>query len=136
MEEQYKTYNIVFFDGVCNLCNAAVDRIFRHNKKRDLYYASLQSDFAKRNLPEASLHQLDSIVFYSEGKLFYRSDAAIRIAKHLSGAYRLFAGSIIFPRFLRDAVYNFVARNRYKFFGKKSTCRIASADEKKYFIEN
>lgn len=135
MEEAYRTYNIVFFDGVCNLCNAAVDRIYRHNRQRDLYYASLQSEFAKRNLPAAGVHKLDTIVFYSEGKLYYRSSAALQIARHLNGIYRLLVILYIVPRFIRDAVYRLIAKNRYRLFGKKDSCRIPAPGEKKYFIE-
>jgi len=136
MEEPYKTYNIVFFDGVCNFCNATVDLIFRHNKKRDLYYASLQSDFAKRNLPAETLGDLDTIIFYTNGKLYYRSTAALQIAGHLSGFYRGMRSLLLVPRFLRDGVYRLIAKNRYRLFGKKDSCRLPSPEEKKYFIEN
>ena len=136
MEEQYRDANIIFFDGVCNFCNATIDRISRYNRKKDLYFASLQSDFAKRNLPQADVHYLDTIVFYSQGKLFYRSDAILEIAKHLSGIHRLLYATVIVPRFIRNGLYNVMARNRYRFFGKRSTCRIPTAEEKKYFIDN
>ncbi len=135
MEEKYRGYDIVFFDGVCNFCNAAIDMIYRRNKKKNLYYSSLQSDFAKRNLPPEALKDLDTIIFYSGGKLYYRSSASLQIAKHLTGIYRLTVALLIFPRFIRDAVYKFIAKNRYKWFGKRETCRIPTDEEKNYFLE-
>ncbi|MCW3084113.1 MAG: thiol-disulfide oxidoreductase [Bacteroidetes bacterium] len=135
MEEKYRGYDIVFFDGVCNFCNAAVDRIYRRNKKRNIYYSSLQSEFAKKNLPPEATNNIDTIIFYSGGNLYYRSSAVLQIAKRLDGAYRLLVALYIFPRFIRDAVYKLIAKNRYKWFGKKESCRIPTAGEKKYFLE-
>ena len=135
MEKKYRGYDIVFFDGVCNFCNAAIDRIYRTTKKRNIYYSSLQSGFAKRNLPQEAINNADTIIFYSRGKLYYRSSAVLQIVKHLNGAYRLLIALYIFPRFIRDAVYRLIAKNRYKWFGKKESCRIPADEEKKYFLE-
>ncbi|HEX8516806.1 MAG TPA: DCC1-like thiol-disulfide oxidoreductase family protein [Bacteroidia bacterium] len=135
--EKYKDYNIVFFDGVCNFCNSTVDKIWVNNTKRDLYYSSLQSGFAKQFLKEHGIDatDLDTVIFYSGQKIYLRSSAILEITKHLGGAYKLLPGFKIIPSFLRDAFYKWFAKNRYKFFGKKETCRIPTAEEKQYFIE-
>jgi predicted DCC family thiol-disulfide oxidoreductase YuxK len=133
----YKKYNIVFFDGVCNFCNSTVDIIYKRNKKRDLYYSSLQSEFAKEFLGQQGINtnDLDTVIFYSSGKFYFRSSAILQICKHLNGGYKLLSSFVIIPPFLRDGIYKWIARNRYKFFGKKETCRIPSPEEKQYFLE-
>jgi len=136
MEEKYREYDIVFFDGVCNFCNAAVDYIYRSNKKKNIYYSSLQSDFAKRNLPAADLQSMDTIIFYSHQQWYYRSTAVLQVARHLKGIYRLPVIFFAVPRLIRDAVYKLIAKNRYRLFGKKETCRIPTPEEKNYFLEN
>lgn len=134
----HKNKNIVFFDGVCNFCNSTVDRIWMNNPKRDIYYSSLQSPFAKKFLREQGIDatDLDTVIFYSEGKVYLRSTAILQITKHLKSGYRLLPLLMIIPSFIRDNLYKWFAKNRYKFFGKKETCRIPTAEERNYFIEN
>lgn len=134
--KKHKDLNIVFFDGVCNFCNSTVDRVWANNKKKDIYYASLQSDFAKQFLGENGINatDLDTVIFYTNQKFYMRSSAILQIAKHLKGAYRLLPAFFIIPSFIRDGVYKWIAKNRYKFFGKKETCRIPTAEEKSYFL--
>lgn len=135
-KERVDNRNIVFFDGVCNFCNASVDIIFKRNKKRNLFYSSLQSEFAKSFLATHSVDfsNLDTMIYFSGGVFYFRSDAALQIAKRLNGGYRLFAAFLIVPRFIRDGIYNWVAKNRYRFFGKKETCRIPNEEEKSFFL--
>jgi predicted DCC family thiol-disulfide oxidoreductase YuxK len=135
--EKYKDHNIVFFDGVCNFCNSTVDKIWANNKKRDIYYSSLQSEFAKEFLKEKGMNatDLDTVIFYTKGKLYTRSSAVLQITKHLGGIYRFFPVFLLIPSFLRDSVYKWFAKNRYRFFGKKETCRIPTPEERNYFIE-
>jgi predicted DCC family thiol-disulfide oxidoreductase YuxK len=78
---------------------------------------------------------LDTVIFYTKRKFYVRSSAVLQIAKHLNGPYRLMPGFLIIPAFLRDGAYRWFAKNRYKFFGKKETCRIPTAEEKNYFLE-
>ena len=127
---------IVFFDGVCNFCNASVDLLFRKNKKKNLRYAALQSDFAKKLLAENSIDtkETDSIIYYAGGKFYFRSSAVLQLSKELSGIYRLLPVFYIVPRFIRDGIYKWIAKNRYKWFGKKETCRIPTKEEQKYFF--
>jgi predicted DCC family thiol-disulfide oxidoreductase YuxK len=136
-EEKYKDLNIVFFDGVCNFCNTTVDKIWAKNKKRNIYYSSLQSDFAKRFLSEHGINatDLDTVIFYTGRKFYMRSTAILQVAKHLSGIYRVLPGFLMIPPFLRDGIYRWIAKNRYRFFGKKETCRIPTPEERHYFIE-
>jgi len=136
IQEKHKSYNIVFFDGVCNFCNSTVDKIYCNNRKRNIYYSSLQSEFAKEFLGEYGINtnDLDTIIFYSAGKFYFRSSAVLEISKLLKG-YKIFSIFLLVPVFIRDAVYKWFARNRYKFFGKKETCRIPSVEEKEYFLE-
>jgi len=129
--------NIVFFDGVCNLCNSSVDLIMRKNRKKDIYFSSLQSGFAKEFLAADNIGQgdLDTIIYYTGGKFYFRSTAVLKITKKLSGGYKLLQVFLIVPRFIRDGVYRWVAKNRYRFFGKRDTCRLPTAEEKALFIE-
>jgi predicted DCC family thiol-disulfide oxidoreductase YuxK len=137
VKEEHKNYNIVFFDGVCNFCNSTVDWIYKNNKKRDIYFSSLQSEFANEFLKQNGIANtdLDTVIFYTGSKFYFRSSAILRISKHLSRGYKLLTIFIVVPVFIRDGFYNWIAKNRYKFFGKKETCRIPSPEEKQYFLE-
>lgn len=136
-QEIHKTYDIVFFDGVCNFCNSTVDLIYSKNKKRNIFYSSLQSEFAKEFLGQHGINStdLDTVIFYTAGEFYFRSSAILQIFKHLSGGYKFLSVFLVFPTFIRDAVYKWFAKNRYKFFGKDETCRIPSAEERKSFLE-
>jgi predicted DCC family thiol-disulfide oxidoreductase YuxK len=136
MEKDLKKLNIVFFDGVCNFCNSTVDIIYRKNSAKDIYYASLQSEFARSFLKEHSIDStdLDTIIYYSGEKFYFRSDAILQLSKKLSGLHKLLSAFMIVPKFLRDGIYSWIAKNRYKFWGKKETCRIPTAEEKQQFL--
>ncbi len=127
---------IIFFDGFCNLCNGAVQFIIKRDTKNKFYFAPLQSEFAQLKL--ASLTQipvnLNSIILLENSKLFTQSAAALRVAKKLNGAWPLLYVFIIVPPFIRDAVYKFIAKNRYKWFGKKETCWVPTAALKAKFL--
>ena len=127
--------NIVLFDGVCNLCNRSVDFIIRHEKSHKLQFASLQSDVGKSIVNKSGFDEIpDSVMLYVDGKLLIRSDAVLAISTYLKRPY---AYGIIFkyvPKILRDSVYNLIAKNRYRWFGKKETFRVPSADERERFL--
>ncbi|MEJ6750549.1 MAG: DCC1-like thiol-disulfide oxidoreductase family protein [Bacteroidia bacterium] len=127
--------NIVLFDGVCNLCNRSVDFIIRNQKSHKLQFVSLQSDVGKSIVNKSGLDEIpDSVMLYVDGKLLVRSDAALAISTYLKRPY---VYGIIFkyvPNILRDSVYNLIAKNRYRWFGKKETCRVPSADERERFL--
>tara|TARA_R110000751_G_scaffold82072_3_gene165276 strand:+ start:1271 stop:1669 length:399 start_codon:yes stop_codon:yes gene_type:complete len=128
---------IILFDGVCNLCNGAINFIIKRNSKANLKFASLQSDTGKQLLKEYNIDPLktDSIVLIDSNKAFLKSDAALRIAKDLDDAYPLLYSFIIIPAFIRNSIYDLIARNRYKWFGKKESCMIPTPDLKSRFLD-
>lgn len=125
----------IFFDGYCNLCNASVDFIVRRDRKRSFYYASLQGDTASKILADKpELHGKDSIVLLENGKVYTESSAVLRISLKMSALWPLMSIFLIVPKFIRDGVYRFVARNRYKWFGKRDTCRVPTEEESHQFL--
>jgi predicted DCC family thiol-disulfide oxidoreductase YuxK len=107
------------------------------DKKKTLKFSSLQSDFAKINLQpfQSQLENIDSIVFYSHEKIFTEADAVIEILKTIGGFWNFIAFVFqIIPKFLRNAVYRLVAKNRYKFFGKRNSCRVPNEKERERFV--
>ena len=129
--------HIVFFDGKCNLCNRSVDALINKKKDNTLYFASLQSEFAAAFLPtnRVDLNDLDTLYYYSKGRLYNRSSALLQVSARLKGGFPLLKVLFLVPRFIRDAAYTLVARNRYRLFGKKDTCRLATEEEKTFFLE-
>ena len=128
--------SVILFDGVCNLCNASVDFILKRDKNNRFLVGALQEEAGQKLLSrfEVNPEYLDSLVLVEGGKVFFRSTAALRIAKNLSGFWPIFYVFIILPTFLRDAVYDWIGKNRYRWFGKKSTCRLPSPEEKSKFL--
>ncbi|MCB0556214.1 MAG: thiol-disulfide oxidoreductase DCC family protein [Phaeodactylibacter sp.] len=129
-------YPILLFDGVCNLCNGAVQFIIRRDPNAVFRFASLQSEFARKSLAEHKKNSddLDTVVLLEEQQLYVKSDAALRAVRYLSGLWPLLYGFIILPRPLRNAVYDWVARNRYRWFGKKSQCMIPRPEWRERFL--
>jgi predicted DCC family thiol-disulfide oxidoreductase YuxK len=129
----------VLFDGVCNLCSAAVQFVIKRDKQSKFRFASLQSTYAKDLLANYFSQKRNTdlySIFLVEGdKIYSRSDAALRIARHLRGGWRLLSLLRFIPRFIRDAVYNLISRNRYRLFGKKEVCMIPSPELKDRFVE-
>ncbi|MBM3417177.1 MAG: thiol-disulfide oxidoreductase DCC family protein [Bacteroidetes bacterium] len=121
---------IVFFDGVCNFCNYWVIFAIRRDRKKQLKFAPLQGETAKRILPEYSINftSLSSVILIEKGRVWKQSSAAIRICKHLNGGWKFFYSLIIVPRFIRDFFYNILARNRYKWFGRKEECMVPTPE--------
>lgn len=130
------TNPIVLFDGLCNLCSSSVQFIITHDPKNRFRFASLQSDFGQKILHENHLSatDLNSFILYENGKIYTRSTGALKVAKQLSGPWKLLSGFLILPPFLRDGIYNLVSRNRYKWFGKKSSCWLPSKSLNSRFI--
>ena len=129
---------IVFFDGVCNFCNSTVDLIWKKNKRENLFFSSLQSDFAQSFLKEKGIKSLDlhSIYFFEKGTIFKKSRAGLRIMTHFNGFYRVMAYILmIIPTFIADPVYSLIAKNRYKLSGQRDQCRIPGPEEKSRFLE-
>ena len=127
---------IVLFDGVCNFCNSSINFIIEHDKKDHFRFSPLQSEKGKMLLQQFNEDEkgLDSIILIENNKLYKRSTACLKIAKKLNGIYFLLYAFILVPSFLRDPVYDFVAKNRYKWFGKKDACMIPTPAVKEKFI--
>ena len=129
---------LVLFDGVCNLCNGAVQFIIDRDRTTRFRFAALQSDRAAKIIEERGLtvrtDEPDSVMLIEDGKVYDRSDAALRIARELDGIWPVFYAFIVVPRFLRDAVYKFIARHRYAWFGKTETCRVPTPELRARFL--
>ncbi|SDR78477.1 thiol-disulfide oxidoreductase DCC family protein [Gramella sp. MAR_2010_147] len=133
-----KNKKIVLFDGVCNLCDDAVQRIIKHDKKDIFRFASLQSNIGKKLVKERDLdpEELDSIILIEPGVAYYKkSTAALEISRDLSGGYSLLKHFLFIPESLRDGVYDFIANNRYKWFGKKEQCMIPTPELRSKFLD-
>jgi len=133
-----KGKKIVLFDGVCNLCNSAVTLIIKHDKNDIFRFAPLQSTTGKQLAAEhkIALDTIDSILLIDPNIGYdHKSTAALKIAKHLSGGYPLLAIFLILPKAFRDVVYDFIARNRYRWFGKKESCMIPTPELKSLFLD-
>ncbi len=128
--------NLLLFDGVCNLCNGVVQFVIRHDAAGRFRFAALQSDAGQALLQQFGLSttQFDSFVYVKGGQFYTESTAALRVARDMGGAMSLLWGLMIVPRFIRDAVYRFVARNRYRVFGKKDACMIPTPELKSRFL--
>lgn len=129
---------IILFDGVCNLCNNAVNFVIKHDKKDVFRFASLQSELGKKLVAERGLdpNDLDSIVLIEPGVAYYRkSTAALEISRDLSGGYSLLKHFLFIPEGLRDSIYNYVANHRYKWYGKKESCMIPTPELKAKFLD-
>jgi predicted DCC family thiol-disulfide oxidoreductase YuxK len=137
MEETSNTSErqIIFYDGDCGFCNSSVQFIL--NKRKKVYYFSaLQSDFAKKKIEEEAgkTIEMNTLYFLDQGELFEKSTAILRVSKGLKGAYPLlFYVGIIFPRFIRDAVYDFIARRRHKI--EAGFCALPTEEERKFFLD-
>lgn len=128
---------IIFFDGVCNLCNASVQRVLRNDAQRYFRLASLQSDFTTQFFQTHGFTgKVDSIILYEHGVFYTHSTAVLRIAGKLQFPYPLFRILYVFPRFLRDPVYNLVARKRYRWFGKRESCMIPRPEWRSLFLDS
>ena len=126
--------NIVYFDGVCGFCNSSVDFAIRQDKNNKLLFTPLQGETAAKNLGILSGEQLTTVIFQTKGKLYQKSEAGIRILYTIGGLWRFMIILLIFPAFIRDFFYDFISRNRYKWFGKKEACRIPAKEERLKFL--
>ena len=134
MEDNKK---IILFDGVCNLCNGAVQFIIKRDKKDVFRYAALQSEIGEQLVAERGIDtsKVDSIILIEPGRAYYtKSDAALEIGRDFGGLWKALALFTWIPRTFRDAIYDFVARNRYRWFGKKDACMIPTPELQAKFL--
>jgi len=128
---------IILFDGVCNLCNGVVQFVIKRDKEDTFRFAALQSDIGEQLTREREIdtNKTDSIILIDPGLAYYtKSDAALEIGKGLKGYRTLSSILYIFPKGLRNLVYDFVARNRYKWYGKKDACMIPTPELQAKFL--
>jgi predicted DCC family thiol-disulfide oxidoreductase YuxK len=131
-----KTYpNLVFFDGVCNLCNGFVEFLVRHDRKGVLKIASLQGKTAQALLKLTPDEALSSVIFLENGVVWRESTAVLKILANLGPFWKWVALFRLVPTPIRDGVYRWVARNRYRWFGKRETCRLPTPEERGRFLD-
>lgn len=127
---------VILFDGVCNFCNAGVNFIIKQDKKKVFRFAALQSDAGQKLLQQYNLPKegFDSFVLIDKNKAYKKSTAGIRVYGKLSWYWKWSQLFWFTPRFIRDAVYDFIAKNRYKWFGKKESCMIPTSEVRSRFL--
>jgi predicted DCC family thiol-disulfide oxidoreductase YuxK len=129
---------VILFDGVCNLCSGAVQFIIKHDPKHQFRFASLQSDLGQKIIKHFKIptgEAMNSFILFENEKIYTRSTGALRVTKKLNGLWPLLYGFIIIPAFIRNAGYNLIARNRYKWFGKKEACWLPTTELKSLFLD-
>ena len=127
---------VLFFDGVCNLCNASVQLVIKADPRAVFRFAALQSDTAKTLLADAPLQAADlkSVILWHRGKYYTQSDAVLQTARLLGRGWQLLYLFKAVPRWIRNPVYDWIARNRYRWFGQQATCMLPSPDLKNRFL--
>ncbi|MBD0832143.1 thiol-disulfide oxidoreductase DCC family protein [Aestuariibaculum sediminum] len=133
-----KNKQLILFDGVCNLCNSSVNFIIKNDKTNTFLFSALQSKSGKQIIEAYHIDttKTDSILLYNPDKgISYKSSAALKIAWHLKGPLKLLTVFLIVPRFIRNWVYDIIARNRYRWFGKKEACMVPSPELKDKFLD-
>lgn len=126
---------ILFFDGVCGLCNGLVDWLLPRDVHKKMKFATLQGTTARSLLNPELTQDLDTVVVWSKGTILLRSDAILACLSELGGPWKFVLALKIIPRPLRDAVYAVIARNRYGWFGKRQTCRLPLPGERLRFLD-
>ncbi|MBA3827634.1 MAG: DUF393 domain-containing protein [Taibaiella sp.] len=128
---------VLFFDGVCNFCNTLVQLVLKHDKKQQFLFAPLQSPLGKEvlsKMPGSNKGGNESAVLYYKGQYYTKGNVALKIASLLGGWWKLTGIGYLLPLPLRNRVYDIVARNRYKWFGKRDSCMVPAADVKSRFL--
>lgn len=129
--------DIILFDGVCNFCNAGINFVIRHDRQQRFMFAPLQSAAATAlgAAHQIDTRELNSFVLVQNGKAYTKSTAALRVVRQLPFPWKLLYAGIILPGFIRDSIYNLIARNRYRWFGKKDTCMIPTPEIRSRFLQ-
>jgi predicted DCC family thiol-disulfide oxidoreductase YuxK len=133
-----KHKKLILFDGVCNLCNDSVLKVIKYDKKNTFLFASLQSETGKKiiNQLNIDLSKIDSIILFEPGVSYdIKSTAALKVMQHFGGLWKVTQLGFLFPESLRNRIYDFIAKNRYKWFGKKESCMIPTSELKAKFLD-
>jgi predicted DCC family thiol-disulfide oxidoreductase YuxK len=126
---------VILFDGVCNFCNGTVNFVIKKDRMNAIKFSPLQSIAGAQLKEQYGIgDDLKSFIFIENGKAYKKSTAALHVCKYLKGIYKIGFLGILIPTFLRDLVYDYIAKNRYKWFGQKDTCMIPSAEIRAKFL--
>ena len=126
---------VILFDGVCNFCDASVQFILNRDPNETFHFASLQSEAGQELLKKYQVREdVDSMILIENDKVYYKSAAALRISRHLLGAWKLLYVFMIVPAPIRNVVYDLIARNRYNWFGQKESCMLPPPNVRKRFL--
>ncbi|SED23411.1 Predicted thiol-disulfide oxidoreductase YuxK, DCC family [Tenacibaculum sp. MAR_2009_124] len=128
---------LILFDGVCNLCNSSVQFVIKNDKKNSFLFASLQGDTGLKIIDHFNIdrQKTDSILLFTpEKKIYSRSKAALLIASKLKFPLNLLSIFLVIPSFIRDIIYDYIAKNRYKWYGKKDACYLPTLELKSKFL--
>ncbi len=128
--------SVIIFDGVCNFCNSSVNFIMKRDVEGKFMFTANQSEAGQKILKEnnENVENISTFFLYEKGVIYSKSTAALKVARQLPFAWNLLYGLIIIPAFLRDIIYDFIAANRYNWFGKKESCRIPTPVERARFL--
>ncbi len=138
MQNLPENKKIILFDGVCNLCNSAVQFVIKHDTKDVFRFVALQSELGQEVLKHIGINpkNIDSIILYEPGvAYYYKSSAAIEIARNLGGFLHFGTIFKIIPTAIRNQIYDYIAKNRYKWYGKKESCMIPTPELKIKFLK-
>lgn len=128
---------IILFDGVCNFCNSSVQFIIKRDTKGLFKFSSLQSPIGEQLLDENKIPiNLDSFIYLEGDKVYDRSTAVLKVCKGLKGLWKLLYVFIVVPKPIRDMVYSYFAKNRYKWFGKRDACMIPTPEQRERFLDS
>ena len=127
---------VILFDGVCNFCNSAINFTIKRNTKADIRFAPMQSEAGQKLLQQYNLpvDDMESFVFIEKRVAYKQSTAGLKVCRHLRGLWPLCYGLIIVPKFIRDGIYNRIAKNRYKWFGVQQACMIPTPEVRARFL--
>ncbi len=126
---------IVFYDGQCGLCNRLVNLLLRLDHKKRLKFSPLQGQTAKTKIPNELSENLNTMALLKNGRVYTKSDAAFEVMKTIGGIFSLFYIFKLIPRFIRDAVYDFISKNRIRWFGQSESCRMPTKEERTLFLD-
>lgn len=126
---------IVFYDGQCGLCNRLVNLLLRLDHKKRLKFSPLQGQTAKTKIPNELSENLNTMALLKNGRVYTKSDAAFEVMKTIGGIFSLLYIFKFIPRFIRDAVYDFISKNRIRWFGRLDSCRMPTKEERTLFLD-
>ncbi len=135
MEKQ--EHPILLFDGICNLCNGFVQFVISRDSRAVFRFAALQSEIGRELAEKAGLpsSSLSTVVLYENNRFYTHSDVGLRVARRLDGLWPAFYIFVVLPKFIRDAIYNWVARHRYRWFGKRESCMVPTPELRSRFLD-